>query len=250
MPKSDRYIIGYATAICLVSSLLLAGTTALLKPRQDREVELDRKFNVLKALQAPVQDAQGRRIPAADIEKLYAGHVRETVLDPATTAVLPGKRPSDYTDRELDARKALPLYLWSDETAGPVTRYALPISGKGLWSTIYGYLALDGRAETVLGVTFYRHAETPGLGGEVEKEWFQKNFAGLTAWRDGAWRRIEVAKGLVGGQRQTAAAEQVDGISGATLTGDGVNKFLNADLKRYAPYFDARRTTEGAADGR
>ena len=147
-------------------------------------------------------------------------------------------------------RKALPLFLWSAETGGPVTRYALPISGKGLWSTIYGYLALDGRAETVLGATFYRHAETPGLGGEVEKEWFQKNFAGLTAWRNGVWRRIEVAKGTVGGQRHTAETEQVDGISGATLTGNGINKFLNADLRRYAPYFDALRGKEGAADGR
>jgi Na+-transporting NADH:ubiquinone oxidoreductase subunit C len=232
---SDRYTIGYAAIVCLLSSLLLALASAGLKPRQDQMAELDRKFNVLKAFQAEVVDAAGRRIPGPAIEKLYADHVEELVLDPATAEPLAGKSPRDFTARQVEAKEVLPLYRWRE--GDRVEKYALPVSGKGLWSTIYGYLALDGRAANVVGVSFYRHGETPGLGGEVEKGWFQENFKGLAVFADGRPRRIKVAKGKVGGQRVEGDAGLVDGISGATLTGDGVTRFLNGDLERYGRYF-------------
>jgi len=239
MPKSDAYVIGYAAVVCLASSLLLAVATVGLKKQQDKMVELDRKFNVLKAFQAPVVDAKGVRAPAAEVEALFAKHVRSLVLDPATGLPIEGRAASDYTDREIEARAVLPLYEWIE--GDRATKYALPTSGKGLWSTIYGYLAVDGAASKIVGLSFYRHGETPGLGGEVEKDWFVKNFEGATIFADGAPRRVVVAKGKVGGRRSAGAEEQVDGISGATLTGKGVMQFLNRDIERYGAYFERLR---------
>ncbi len=241
MPKSDTYTVVYAAGLCLISSLLLAGASAGLKTRQDRMVELDRKFNVLKAFQAPVIDpVTKQRVTGEAVEKLYTENVRELVLDPATATPIEGRRPADYSATDLEARKVLPLFVWEQD--GRVERYALPVSGKGLWSTIYGYLALDGRAERILGITFFRHGETPGLGGEIEKEAFTKNFAGATVFADGRPRRIVVAKGSVGGRQTRGEAEYVDGVSGATLTGDGVTQFLNADMARYEAYFAKQRS--------
>ncbi len=219
MQKGDSYIMMYAAGLCLVCSVLLAGTTMALKPRQDAEAELDRKRNVLKAFDVPLKDeATGRPIARTEVERLYAAHVRET----------------EVTASNL----TLPLFQW--EADGRIERIALPVSGKGLWSTIYGYLALDARATTVLGITFYKHGETPGLGGEIEQPWFQNNFKGKTIFANGALRRIEVAKGQAK-EPADGGPVQVDGISGATLTGSGVTRFLNEALTNYEPYFSTLR---------
>ena len=218
MQKGESYIMMYAAGICLLCSVLLAGTTMALKPRQDAESELDRKRNVLKAFDVPMRDAAGQAIARAEVERLYKEHVRET-----------GVKASGQT---------LPLFQWEQD--GKVDRVALPVSGKGLWSTIYGYLALDAKATTILGVTFYKHGETPGLGGEIEQPWFQQNFKGKRIFENGKLRRIEVAKGKA--KPPTAEGPvQVDGISGATLTGNGLNRFINQSLTDYEPYFTTLR---------
>ncbi len=239
MPKGDAYSIVYATAVCLVGSLLLAATSAGLRGRQEKMRELDRKFNVLKAFQEKVLDGEGRRIDGAAIERLYGEHVRERILDPATGQPLEGKTSRDYDARALEARQVLVLFEW--EEGGAIAKYAFPVFGKGLWSTIYGYMALDRDLKKILGVSFYKHGETPGLGGEVEKDWFQEQFKDRPVFTDGKVKRIAVAKGKVLGERSLPDRELVDGISGATLTGSGVTRFLNADLGRYEAYFKGLR---------
>jgi Na+-transporting NADH:ubiquinone oxidoreductase subunit C len=110
----------------------------------------------------------------------------------------------------------------------------IPISGKGLWSTLFGYFALDSDFNTVKGITFYDHKETPGLGGEVDKGWFQNNFIGKKIKDDkGNLVSVQVVKGKSGNN-----IHGVDGISGATITSRGVTDFLLRDLKKYAPYFN------------
>ena len=113
----------------------------------------------------------------------------------------------------------------------------MPVSGKGLWSTIYGYLALQTDLSTISGITFYKHGETPGLGGEIEKEWFTNNFKGKKIRDDnGVLTSVKVVKGKViaGNPKEI---HEVDGISGATLTGRGVANFLKVELKKYEPFF-------------
>jgi len=119
-----------------------------------------------------------------------------------------------------------------------VTAYILPISGKGLWSTVYGYLALEQDGITIKGITFYKHGETPGLGGEIDKDWFKDSFKGKKiASPSGELVSVTIVKGKVIDRVPSEEAYHcVDGISGATLTGNGINQFLKADLLKYEPY--------------
>ncbi len=241
--KGDGYTVFYAAIVCILCSLLLAVAAGGLRPRQEQMVELDRKFNVLKAFGAPVADAAGRRISGAEVEKLYNERVRERVIDAEKAAVVEGRSPAEISPADLAARRLLPLYEWIED--GRPTRFAFPVSGKGLWSTIYGYVALDGDLRSIVGVTFYKHGETPGLGGEIERDWFQNQFRGRELLGPEGFKPILVAKGAAGMAAQDPARVVVDGISGATLTGKGVTQFLNADIARYEAYFRTRRAGGG-----
>ena len=107
-----------------------------------------------------------------EITKLFEENIDAYVLNSN------GERTSidpSSIDTETDEEN-FPIYV--DKRDGAVNGYAIPISGKGLWSTLYGYFAVDPDCITAKGITFYAHKETPGLGGEVEKPWFQNNFVG------------------------------------------------------------------------
>ncbi len=132
---------------------------------------------------------------------------------------------------EVD-KENLPIYV--DKKDGIVNGYAIPISGKGLWSTLYGYFAIEPDGVTAKGITFYAHKETPGLGGEVEKPWFQNNFVGKRFIdEDGNLVGIKVIKG----KADPGSLYEVDGISGATITSKGLESFLVDDLEKYEPFF-------------
>ena len=110
----------------------------------------------------------------------------------------------------------------------------LPVSGKGLWSSLFGYFALDlENYSTVKGITFYEHGETPGLGAEISKDWFKSSFIGKEIFLDNQLISIHVAKA---GKADKKNIHEVDGISGATITGRGVETLLKRDLLRYEPY--------------
>jgi|YNPMSStandDraft_1061717.scaffolds.fasta_scaffold51241_2 Na+-transporting NADH:ubiquinone oxidoreductase subunit C len=228
---SAGYVLAYAAGVCLTASVALTTLAVGLRARQEQMAELDRKFNVLKALHAPVEPAPGRRAPASTIEEIYARNVRPAWWDPATSMV--GTSSPHAT--------AMPLYQWIE--SGRVTRVAIPVSGKGLWSTIYGFMALDPTGSEILGITFYRHGETPGLGGEIEQPWFQRQFEGRRLrGPDGRRLPIVIAKGRASkAEREDPNRVVVDGISGATLTGRGVMEFLNRVLDLYEPCFRAMR---------
>ena len=240
-PKGDGYVLVFAVVVCLVCSILLAVSESALKPYKEENVRIDKRFNILKALGVNVYTNGHKRIPPALVNEIYNRDVQELVLDGTTGAPVEGKKPADVNPDEFDARTKLPLYVRRDAAGKPMT-YAFPVSGKGLWSTIYGYLALRSDLATVAGATFYKHGETPGLGGEVEAEWFQKNFQDKVVFKDGNRVRLRVIKGKVADNFPEGNPHAVDGISGATITGDGVTKFVNADLDRYENYFRTIRS--------
>jgi Na+-transporting NADH:ubiquinone oxidoreductase subunit C len=138
---------------------------------------------------------------------------------------------------EVDKSDNFAYTIYQSRENNKVTGYAIPIAGKGLWGTMYGYFAIEPDAETVKGITFYKHKETPGLGAEVDKDWFKNNFIGkkLTD-KNGKLVSIEVVKGYVS-KTDPEALHKVDGISGATITGTGLTAFLKSDLEKYEPYF-------------
>ncbi len=237
--KGDGFVLVFAAVVCVTCSLLLSVAASTLKEKQDYNVELDRKLNVLKAF--GVSGNEGTRIAAEDVERYFRENITELMLDGESGLPIEGLA-SDKADKTKVAEGALlPLYQWKE--AGSVTKVAFPVSGKGLWSTIYGYLALEKDLATIAGVTFYRHGETPGLGGEVEKDWFQANFKGKRVFSSEARLPFEVVKGSVADRYPSGNDHAVDGISGATLTGKGVTTFLNRDLDRYEKYFKSIRGT-------
>lgn len=246
MDKDDLKVVGFAGVICVICSLLLSATASVLRERQELNVELDRKLNVLKAFGVAVANERGRKLSEEEVDRYFQDHISEILIDRDTGQVIPGATSADIPKEELKAKTVLektrlPLYLWKDE--GEITKYAFPTSGMGLWSVLYGYLALDRDLATVVGITFYKNGETPGLGAEVASDWFQDQFRDKKIYADGELLNIEVVKGAVEGKYPGGSDHAVDGISGATMTGNGINTFLNRDLQYYEKYFRTVRGT-------
>lgn len=239
MRKSDSYTMLFAAAVCVACSLTLSVASSLLRDRQDAQSELDRRLNILRAFGAPTEDAAGRKLGLAEVNRIFDERIRGLVLDGETGRVVPDLEPGDLSRDDVEARRRLPLYEWRE--GNETLKVAFPVSGKGLWSTIYGYMALDQDLNTIRGVTFYRHGETPGLGGEISSDGFQAQFGGKRILDDGALRPPEILKGRVADRYPGGNDHAVDGISGATLTGRGINRFLARDLELYERYFNRIR---------
>jgi len=130
---------------------------------------------------------------------------------------------------------------------GAVEKMILPIEGKGLWSTLYGFLALDADARTIRGITFYQHGETPGLGGEVDNPGWKARWAGRQAFDEQGEVRIEVLKKEAGPPEEDPY--HVDGLSGATITSRGVNELVRFWLgpNGFKPYIERYNASRSQA---
>ncbi|HHJ51586.1 MAG TPA: NADH:ubiquinone reductase (Na(+)-transporting) subunit C [Caldithrix abyssi] len=238
---SNAYTFRFAAIVTIVCSVLLASAATLLKPRQEENQKLDARKNILVAI--GIQPEEGKSFSRKQINQLYRQHIREFVVN-KDGEIVKGKLPD-----ELDPKKDTDLYpLYEAVKNDSMFAYVIPISGKGLWSTIYGYLALKLDCDEILGITFYRHGETPGLGGEISKKWFTDNFKGKHIRdKNGKLVSIRVIKGKVKEKCTPEEADHcVDGISGATLTGRGVTKFFKKELEKYEPFFSKVRSKEGS----
>jgi Na+-transporting NADH:ubiquinone oxidoreductase subunit C len=232
----NSYVFIFAASVTIVCSLLLASAANLLKPRQVENEQLDIRKNILSSAGLITGDKEYTR---NNIQNLYEENIKSMVID------LNGEVKTDKSTADLDPKKDLDLLpVFYSQQNGNISAYIFPISGKGLWSTIYGYLALEPDAATVKGITFYKHGETPGLGGEIEKDWFKSNFIGKRIFSpEGKLVSITVVKGKVAGLiAEDEAYHYVDGISGSTLTGKGLNKFLKEDLAKYEPFLNKIRS--------
>jgi Na+-transporting NADH:ubiquinone oxidoreductase subunit C len=242
--SSNGYVMGFAIGVCVVISTALALTANSLKPIQDEAAELDRQKNVMMAAGLVSMD----QMPSApELKKLYAERVKEVVVNTKTGEVLADKSAKDAAQMNKDAAAAdkadksaanrFRVVATTLSGGGKLESVVLPISGKGLWSTIYGYLALEGDLESVRGVTFYKHGETPGLGGECENPQWCAQWKGKSI-RDEQKKLvgIQVKKGKVDASIPAEKAHKVDGLSGATITSDGISRFVLADLTAFEGY--------------
>ena len=223
--RSNFYVLSFMAGITIILGFLLSFTAASLKDKQDFNIEIDIKKNILSSLNIPAD--QSEILSQSDIQKLYDKEITTLKIDNN------GMKADDG---------ALSVYIAMDGVKP--TGYSIPISGKGLWSTIYGYIALEPDGKTVKGITFYKHGETPGLGGELEKEWFTSNYKGKHIYNDdGELVSIEIVKGQVN-PNNINAIHQVDGISGSTLTSRGMNNFIANDLNTYKPFLERVKAGE------
>ena len=226
----------FAIIVCLACSILLSGISEGLRKRQEINADLEVKKNILKAVR--LKEPLHAKMTPQEILKVYSDKIEEEVIDERGD-VVGGKKPADIQDKD---KGLYPLYIYKED--GHVVSYAFPVSGQGLWSTLYGYLAVEADAITVRGITFYKHGETPGLGAEIEKDWFQDNFIGKTIWsiKEKKLTPIVVVKGKAADQYQGDELKyHVDGITAATLTGNGVTDLMSHWLNVYEPYFSKIR---------
>ncbi len=205
----------FAAILCVVCSLLLTAANTGLKSFQQRNLEVDRQKNILKAFGLLKED---QVVAASRIQALYMQSVQRVWVDQQGHIQSPDQ-PSDGQ---------MPLYLYTDKDR--IKAYVVPIDTRGLWGPIHGYLAIDNDGATIRGFTVYKHSETPGLGGEIESRWFRKNFIGKKIVdANGDFVSIGIAKGAVKDQVTPPRRPNfVDGISGATMTG----RFLSAGMKK------------------
>ncbi len=236
--NSTRYTFLFAVIVCVVCGVLLSAVSEGFRKQRELNEELDVKKNILKAVE--LKQPIAPKMKAAEILEVYDSKIEELVID-GNGQVIEGKKPAQLTEKDKDAH---PLYVYREE--GEAVSYAFPIVGQGLWSTLYGYLAVEKDASTIRGITFYKHGETPGLGGEIEKDWFQQNFKGKKIYSitDQKLTPIAVVKGKASEVYKDAPElleYHVDGITAATLTCNGVTDMMDKWIKIYDSYLSKIR---------
>jgi Na+-transporting NADH:ubiquinone oxidoreductase subunit C len=212
----------FAAALCIVCSLLLTTASIGLQGFQEKNVIADKRKNILKSV-GLIED--NLKYSHAAIDTLYNTRIKPIWVDPDGRLIdQKGRSPRD-----------LPLYLHMQNDE--IQAYIVPIISKGLWGKILGYLALEKDGSTAVGFTVYKHSETPGLGGEIEKRWFQKNWIGKKIIDgEGQFVSISIAKGSAQqAGPQKMQPNYVDGISGATLTGIYLSAGIREILENYEP---------------
>jgi Na+-transporting NADH:ubiquinone oxidoreductase subunit C len=238
-----------AAILCVVCSILVATSAVGLKPLQDANKALDIKKNLLLASGLIDSSASKKEI----LEKYKS--IKAEVISLETGEVQP-----DMNAETFDQRKARKMPSMSKAIApeadsagiktrskfstvykvmkdGQVDMIVLPINGKGLWSTLYGFIALSPNLEEIRGLGFYEHGETPGLGGEVDNPLWKAQWKGKTPFDENGNPKIQVIKGTVN-PADPQANYKVDGLSGATITAYGVSGLVQYWLGQdgFGPY--------------
>lgn len=244
-----------ALVVCLVCAIIVAVAAVMLRPVQQANQLADKRSNILQAagLYQPGMDVEAtfERIERRFVD-LESGEFvempddydqRKAARDPQLGERLPAKQDIASIRYQADVAE---VYLSRDES-GAVEVIILPVHGYGLWSTLYGFLALESDANTVAGLGFYEHAETPGLGGEVDNPRWKAIWPGKEIYDEDGDLAIEVIKGTVDNSSDKAE-HQVDGLAGATLTTRGVDNLVRFWLGEngFGPFLD--RLRNGAID--
>lgn len=256
MSKNDgiRKTLLVAFSLCIVCSVVVSTAAVLLKPAQEANKTLDRKRNILAAA-GMLQEGSSIEEQFAQIQTrvvdLRTGRFTDAV-DPASyEPVKAAKDPSrsmSLSDEEdiagLGRREDYALVYLVESASGDWEKVILPVRGYGLWSTLYGFIALESDANTVAGLGFYEHGETPGLGGEVDNPRWKSQWPGKQVYRDGEVE-LALAKGSVDADSPDTPW-RVDGLSGATLTSRGVTQLVHFWLgeQGYEPFLNNLKAGE------
>ncbi len=249
--------IGVATLLCLVCSVIVSGAATILKPTQVANALLDKKKNILAVSGI---DLSGRSVDEAfskietKVVDMANGEFTDAV-DPATFDQRKASKDPEYRV-ELSASqdiaqiggrsKYASIYLVKEGAA--VQKIILPIKGYGLWSTLYGFIALESDGNTVSGITFYDHKETPGLGGEIENKKWQASWKGKKLGDATGVPSLKVMKGAVNYDAE-GSEYQIDGLAGATLTSNGVTNLVQFWMGEdgFGPYLRKVRANNSQA---
>jgi Na+-transporting NADH:ubiquinone oxidoreductase subunit C len=237
--QSNSYTFVYSSIIVLVVATLLALAATALKPAQDRNVEIEKKMNILSS--ARIVSTR------ANVQKLFNRYITDSYTINSKGEKVKGVDPFEVNLREElkkpQAERDLPVF---ECTIGDSTFLVIPVYGKGLWGPIWGYISLvkDQRSpadsavfiayKKIFGAVFDHKGETPGLGAEINQVSFQIPFRNKMIFdKKGRFISVKVVKGGA----NPASLNEVDAISGGTITSKGVQAMLDTCLVSYQTYF-------------
>ena len=242
-----------ALTLCIVCAVVVSSAAVSLRPAQEANKLLDLKTNILASAGLLEEDV--------DVETQFE-KISVKLVDMETGRYTTEVDADSYDQRKASADPALSIALGASEDIAKIKRRAnlakvyvvenanglekviLPIKGYGLWSTLYGFIALESDLKTVAGIGFYEHTETPGLGGEVDNPKWKASWVGKRAYNDEGLA-LEVIKGKVDLARD-GADSQIDGLAGATLTTKGVDNLIKYWLgeQGFKPFIENLKTGE------
>ena len=226
---SNAYIFRFSAIMIIIVAVLLSGAAMLLQPLQQKNVEIEKKKSILASI-----NIESTRKNA---ETLYDKYIKKTLIIDAQGNEIQGENAfkidmKEEMSKPVNERK-LPVYFGVLDNGGQ--KVIVPLQGKGLWGPIYGYISFNEDYKTVYGATFNHDKETPGLGAEIATRDFQKQFQGKTIFdKNGKFISILVKKGGA----SPGSPNEVDAISGGTLTSKGLQAMLQDCLSDYVPWFN------------
>ena len=236
--NSNTYQILYAAVMVLLVGTVLAFIYMALKPKQNENIANDTRRQILSALHiASTGDAQ--------VKDLYEKYITQDLLvDRDGNIVDSAANVAFNVDMKKnvklpDAERQLPVMKCTMDDGS--IKYVLPVYGAGLWGPIWGYIAVNDDGNTIYGANFSHEGETPGLGARIAEQPFQDEFKDKHLFVDGAFKSVAVLKK---GQKATNGAEQIDALTGATITSRGVGDMMASCL---APYEGFLKKLQAAA---
>lgn len=245
--NSSGYIFGFALLVILVCGVLLSVVSGALAEKQYEERELERKKFILKAALGDKMAS----VEKTEVSALYDKRVQESVIN-SNGEVIEGmaanavKLKNEYKKLEKDGSIKsgesvnLPVYKVMNEDGSSVEYYVFPTYGFGLWDNIWGYVALQKDLNTINGVVLDHKGETPGLGARITEEKVQSRYSkGKTIFEGDKLVSVTMQKGE--GNDYSSNPHAVDGMSGATLTADGVNTMMANYLNLYLSFINANK---------
>lgn len=230
--NKNSYTLVYAAVLVVVVAFLLAFVSSSLKPIQDKNLALDKKKQILASLNI-------RNLPSdSEVEAKYNEVVEADMIVDSRGAVVDAGKDKEsagfaMANKDITSER-LPVYLCRVDGQ---TKYVVPMTGRGLWGGLWGYMAINADLQTVYGAYFSHESETAGLGALIAEEKFQNQFKGKHLYADTADTDIALTVVKHGKVETGKESYQVDGVTGSTLTSIGVANMVKSGLQMYAGYF-------------
>ncbi len=235
--NSNTYTIIYASVMVIIVAFLLAFVSSALKPMQDANVAIDKKSQILASLNI-------RGLEKSEIEATYDKVIVSDPIIKADGAVVNDGAAKDKASFVLDSKDVneenMPLYIANVDGA---TKYVIPVTGRGLWGGLWGYIALNEDCQSVFGAYMSHASETAGLGALLVEPWFHERFLGKKLFKGDDQVALTVVK--AGSVKE--ADFEVDGITGATLTTNGVAAMVKDGLQKYIGFINTKSAAQQEA---
>ncbi len=233
---SNKYIFVFSLIMVTIVAVMLSFVSMQLKPRQQMNLEIEKKQDVLRSVgkaeqvgevddkNSYIEEEFGKFISESYVIDFNGKAVEIDAFEVLLTLNAEIRKPQE--------ERNYPVFVYVDD--GGEKKYVVPVRGKGLWGPIWGYVALNDDLNTIFGAVFDHKGETPGLGAEINTGWFQEPFTGKTLFNENSeFVSIEVVKGGA----DPANPHGVDGISGGTITSKALEAMVKDCLAGYVNHF-------------